>query len=370
MKILYGVNGEGMGHATRSEVVIGSLLADGNDVRVMASGAAFRYLEERLGHVNRIFGPSLAMEQGEIRRWASVKSTMAAFAHELPSSVRTWVAAVEEWRPDVVVTDFEPLTATYARSTRTPLVCVDNIHMIDRCVHDEEILAGARKDFETARAVVRGMSRAAGDYVVLTFFHPPLKYGRTEFVPPIVRPAVVEAHPTRGEHLVVYSSGSDALDEALRDCGVPCRVYGMRDDDRAGTTDGMIEYRPRSVDGFLEDLASCRGVVTGGGFSLMSEAVYLGKPALSIPLGGQFEQLMNARYLEREGYGLYAPAIDAEVVRRFLAQLDEFQERLDGYEQDGNTEALAVVARRVAAAAAQDPRTRRHTRREAKARPQ
>jgi len=37
MKILYGVNGEGMGHATRSEVVIGSLLGE-HDVRVMASG--------------------------------------------------------------------------------------------------------------------------------------------------------------------------------------------------------------------------------------------------------------------------------------------------------------------------------------------
>ena len=44
MRILYGVNGEGLGHATRSEVVIGSLLNE-HDVRVMASGAAFKYLE-------------------------------------------------------------------------------------------------------------------------------------------------------------------------------------------------------------------------------------------------------------------------------------------------------------------------------------
>ena len=47
-------------------------------------------------------------------------------------------------------------------------------------------------------------------------------------------------------------------------------------------------------------------MVTGGGFSLLSEAVYLGKPMLSVPLHGQFEQLMNARYLEREGYGICA----------------------------------------------------------------
>ena len=69
MRILYGVNGEGLGHATRSEVVIGSLLGE-HDVRVMASGAAFKYLEGRLGHVSEVFGPSFAMDHGEIRRWA------------------------------------------------------------------------------------------------------------------------------------------------------------------------------------------------------------------------------------------------------------------------------------------------------------
>ena len=78
MRVLYGVNGEGMGHATRSEVAIGSLLGDGHDVRVMASGAAFRYLGGRLGDVNEFFGPSFAMEQGEIRRWATVTHTMTA----------------------------------------------------------------------------------------------------------------------------------------------------------------------------------------------------------------------------------------------------------------------------------------------------
>ena len=48
-------------------------------------------------------------------------------------------------------------------------------------------------------------------------------------------------------------------------------------------------------------------MVAGGGFSLLSEAVYLGKPVLAVPLRGQFEQMMNARYLDRKGYGMCAP---------------------------------------------------------------
>ena len=116
MRILYGVNGEGMGHATRSEVVIGALLGE-HDVRVMAWGAGFRYLGGRLGHVSEIFGPSFAMEQGEIRRWASRRSnTRTAARRELDPAL----AAEDgpEWRPDVVVTDFEPLSGIYARRRR------------------------------------------------------------------------------------------------------------------------------------------------------------------------------------------------------------------------------------------------------------
>jgi uncharacterized protein (TIGR00661 family) len=366
VRILYGVNGEGMGHATRSEVVIGALLA-GHDVRVVASGAAFRYLHGRLGHVSEIFGPSFAMEQGEIRRWATVTHTMAAARHELPHDVRRWLAEVREWRPEVVVTDFEPLSGIYARTFRTPLVCVDNIHMIDRCRHDDEITAGAHEDFRIARAVTRALVPAAGDYVIPTFFRPPVLRGRTTLVPPIVRPAIVAAQPVRGEHLLVYSAGSDALIDALRGCGVPCRLYGMRDGPAVGTTDGPIEFRARSVDGFLDDLVSARGVITGGGFSLLSEAVYLGKPVLSVPLHAQFEQLMNARYLQRAGFGLCARTIDAAALATFLQRLDDYHERLAGYAQDGNVEALGAIEATVIAAGADTRRERARARRQARA---
>lgn len=41
MRILYGVVGEGMGHATRSRVVIEHLLAAGHRLHVVVSGRAF-----------------------------------------------------------------------------------------------------------------------------------------------------------------------------------------------------------------------------------------------------------------------------------------------------------------------------------------
>jgi uncharacterized protein (TIGR00661 family) len=267
------------------------------------------------------------------------------------------------------VTDFEPLSGIYARLTQTPLVCVDNIHMIDRCRHDPEITGDALDDYRLARAVVRAMVPRAGDYVIPTFFHPEVSKGRTTLVPSILRNAVLDSEPTRGEHLVVYSGGGEELIDTLRDAPLPVHLYGMRDGHEVGTSDGAIEFRPRSVDGFLEDLVGSRGVVTGGGFSLLSEAVYLGKPVLSMPLKGQFEQLMNARYLEREGYGKCAAKIDGPALDRFLGGLDKFHEKLAGYSQDGNRVALEVITSTVEAAAEDSRRERARARRQARKAP-
>ena len=48
MRILYGVVGEGMGHATRSRVVLERLLDLGHEVMVVVSGRAFSFLTDAL----------------------------------------------------------------------------------------------------------------------------------------------------------------------------------------------------------------------------------------------------------------------------------------------------------------------------------
>jgi uncharacterized protein (TIGR00661 family) len=368
MRILYGVNGEGMGHATRSQVVVESLL-ERHEVHVVASGAAFGYLSQVLPDVEEILGAKFVMEDGEIRRWATVRQNLSDAAEGAPRSIRRWIEMTRAWQPDVVVTDFEPLSATYARVARAPLIAVDNINMLDRCRHDAEILDGHRDDYAIARAVTRSMVPNAVRYIVTTFFRPPLAKNQTTLVQPILRNAIVAAEPAEGEHLVVYSSGEETAMAALRASGLPCRVYGMRGGPAEGTTDGNLEFKPRSNEGFVEDLRTARGVVAGGGFSLMSEAVYLGKPMLAMPLFGQFEQTMNSRYLEREGYGVAATELTEDVLDRFLGGLDGYRDRLAGYAQDGNDATLQTIEERIEVAAAGKPADLRRARRRARTPP-
>ena len=82
----------------------------------------------------------------------------------------------------------------------------------------------------------------------------------------------------------------------------------------------------------------------------MSEAVYLGKPMLAVPVKRQFEQILNARYLERLGYGVAAEAIDDAVLGGFLERLPDLERGLAGYHQDGNRELLAKLDETIARA--------------------
>lgn len=54
MVLLYGVVGEGMGHATRSRVVIDHLQAMGHHVRVVASQRAYTFLAARFADHPRV----------------------------------------------------------------------------------------------------------------------------------------------------------------------------------------------------------------------------------------------------------------------------------------------------------------------------
>ena len=74
MKILYGVVGEGMGHAVRSRVVLDHLTRS-HDVQVVVSGRAYDYLKQRASEhlaVRKIWGYTLVYEDNEVQKWRTL----------------------------------------------------------------------------------------------------------------------------------------------------------------------------------------------------------------------------------------------------------------------------------------------------------
>jgi uncharacterized protein (TIGR00661 family) len=356
MRILYGVTGEGMGHAMRSRVVLDAL-AEKHEIKVVVSGRAADYLAKRSSEVlsvKKIWGYTLAYKDNELQKWRSVVQNVKGALTGLPKNIKAYLDIAEDFIPDVVITDFETWSYLFGLRHELPIISIDNMQIINRCAHAPELLAGCENDFRLTNAVVKAKIPGAFHYHITTFFYPPTRKPNTSLHPPILRPEILAARPESGQHLLVYqtSTSNQALIDTLKRCGRECRIYGMRRDIKSDVVDGNLCFRPFSEAGFIDDLRTCAGVVASGGFTLMGEAVCLRRPMLAVPIVGQFEQVLNARYLEHEGYGLAADVIDDDRLSQFIGALPEFERNLGRYHQEGNRDLLASLDKTLQAAVA------------------
>jgi len=55
----------------------------------------------------------------------------------------------------MVISDFESWTYLFAKAHNLPIISVDNMQVINRCSHEDDIIGNNRADFELARAFVK-----------------------------------------------------------------------------------------------------------------------------------------------------------------------------------------------------------------------
>jgi uncharacterized protein (TIGR00661 family) len=348
MRILYGVVGEGMGHAIRSRVILDELVHR-HDVQVVVSGRAHDYLAKRASdhlQVKKIWGFTIVTEDNEVRTFRTLlENVKGALTGGWPKNIKAYFEVADSFRPDVVISDFESWSYLYGVNHGLPVISVDNMQIVNRCQHDRDVIAGHEASFHLARGIIKAKLPGAYHYLITTFFRPQIRKMRTSLHPPVLRPEILAARSEQGAHLLVYQSytTNQDLPDLLRRTGMECRVYGLRRDLREEERDGNLRYKPFSEEGFIDDLRTARAVVASAGFTLMGEAVYLHKPMLAEPVTGQFEQILNARYLEKEGYGLSTDRITGPRLDEFLARLPEFEANLSRYTQEGNNDLLSKL---------------------------
>ena len=216
IKILYGVIGEGLGHATRSRVVAEHLMRQGHEVKAAASGRAFPYLSQFLPDVEEIWGLEFALKHGQVDAWRTLRTNARKGLRGVPSDWRRGVDLARRFGPELVVTDFEGFAYLFAKTHRLPVISIDNIQMVDRCRHAPSVLAGFRRDYLASRAFIGAKLPRADHYVITTFFWPPPRKPRTSLVPSLLRDEVLAATPEPGEHLLVYGRISETAEAALK----------------------------------------------------------------------------------------------------------------------------------------------------------
>lgn len=334
--ILYGVNGEGSGHSTRAKEVITHLQQQGHKLHVVSFDRGLRNLSESFP-VKEIFGLSLTYVNNRVR----YKRTLASNLIKAPRVARSLKALshlVDEENIDLVITDFEPLTCHVGHRKRLPVIAIDNQHAITNTT--VSLPRGFRRDVAAVRLVTRMMTPHADAYFVLSFFPAPVKRRNTFLFPPIVRQEVLSARAQTGDYVLVYvTSPAKELAALLKQVRCKFVAYGFGTEGQ----DGNILFKKPSMDGFLRDLAGAKAVIANAGFSLVSEALYLGKPYLAMPVKNQFEQTFNAYYVDKLGYGAWWQELGKEQIESFLFNLPVYAENLQSYPRAGNGAILAKL---------------------------
>jgi uncharacterized protein (TIGR00661 family) len=131
-RILYGVCGEGMGHALRSKAIIDHLIKEKHELVIMASNRAYKFLDDNYDNVHDIHGLHIHYEDNEVKNIATLLENTAKLPKGTIKTLTEMNRAIREFRPDICITDFEPYTYYVSRLFRLPCIAIDNINMLAR----------------------------------------------------------------------------------------------------------------------------------------------------------------------------------------------------------------------------------------------
>jgi uncharacterized protein (TIGR00661 family) len=118
---------------------------------------------------------------------------------------------------------------------------------------------------------------------------------------PVIRSEIRNLQTSNLGHYTVYLPAYDdkKLTALLKLTDVDWHIFSKRQ--KTGYTDGNVQVIPVNNEGFNISLASCDGLLTGGGFEGPAEALFLQKKVMMIPMLGQYEQQCNALAASRLG---------------------------------------------------------------------
>lgn len=344
MRIAYGVFGYGRGHATRTASVLPDLLRR-HEVRILAGGDAYDQLSPDYPVV-RI--PTLGYVYGRSGRPSALLTLKHNFWHITELLFRgpgfqQVREALQDFRPDVVISDAEPFTHRAAKQLRIPRIGFDHFGVMVYC--RPSIPFGDRVRSQRDVLIYRWLMGKPERVIVSSFYDAPPRRPGVRVIGPLLRDAVLRAEPTRGAHLLAYFNKGEHLftphvAEALRATRMPVLVYGTP---RRGL-DGNLDFRPSSNVPFVEHLASCRAIISTAGNQLVGEAVHLGKPMLVMP-EQCVEQRLNATALESLGLGMQVPheAFSIHLLRQFLANERYYLDNIRRSVRNGRAEAVATI---------------------------
>ncbi|MDR3222672.1 MAG: glycosyltransferase [Methanobrevibacter sp.] len=342
-KIFYSICGEGLGHAIRSGVVIEEL-SKKYDVYVFSSDRAYKYLSEKFNNVFEIDGFNTVYQDNTVKNRKTLYKAIKNTPTHLKENYAILYKKAKEIKPDIIITDFENYSNIIAKLLNIPILSVDNIHMITKTRIDYP--KNSQGEMLKSKGVIKSFMIRPKRYILTSFFYPEVKNPEKVITyPPIIRDEIRQLKPSYKDHVFVYQTSptNKKLINTLKKIDEKFIVYGFN----KNKIDDNLTFRNFNETKIYDDIKDSKAIITNGGFSLISEAIYLKKPIYSIPAKGNFEQLLNGFYVEKLGYGIMNRTITTKTIEKFLSNLHIYQKNLKKVKNTDNREIIKEIEKSI-----------------------
>jgi uncharacterized protein (TIGR00661 family) len=337
-RIIVGVMGDAYGHLSQALALAEQ--APQHEYLFLGAGTAREVVKMGYSFVE-VPIPATFYANNKIDIAATFRSGFKALLGKNASAKRV-IGQIERFSPCLAITAREYFTPIIAKELGIMCINLDNHHFLTKL------------RFETPRGqtlsrflyglTLKVMFSRPDHYFISSFYEfPPRNPKTTDVFPPVLRKDLGDVRPADGEHVFVYQTSPTftKLIPELEKSGNRYIVYGHGE--KPGSRN--IIFRPPSRIGLLEDLATCRYVISNGGHNLISEALFLGKPIFSYPIHMAYEQFFNAHMVKKLNYGDYTleayPRISS--LARFEEKLAEYRGNISKGDFCGNEQIAAKL---------------------------
>ena len=299
MKIFYGVQGTGNGHITRARVMAKELYAAGFDVTFQFTGRpSDQYFEMAVfnGYQHRD-GLTFNTDKGQVNY---IKTALEARPIRFIKDIK----ALDLSGYDLIISDFEPVTAWAAKLQKKPVLGIGHQYAFN---HDIPRMGSD----PIADKVMRYFAPASSG-IGLHWHH---------FNQPILPPVIeTPEFPSsiQENKIVVYLPFEDQQKVISCLSAFSKHQFHIYSPQPVVSQHKHIVCLPLSREGFQKNLYDCAGIISNAGFELASESLQLGKKILAKPLHSQMEQISNAAALKQLNYGSTMNELDLSVIKDWL----------------------------------------------------
>lgn len=347
--IFYGVAGEGNGHAIRAKTIIDELKKQ-HKVHIFSHGKGYNYLKEFYS-VNRILGFHMYYINNTVSSFLTGLINIVKFPLMVLASLQYPVAFLKH-KPDVAITDFEPFLLYWAKLFGVPTTSIDNQHSITNTNID--MIQGQWLTELYSRIVIYTFLPNPSKTIITSFFPTEVIKKNTIIISPIIKKEIQnikkqknkrgeknKENKNNNEHIFVYQTSPSykKMLPILKKINKQFIIYGFNKEGQ----DENLTFKQCNKEEYIKDLAAADAVIINGGFTTLSEALYLEKPIFSIPIKRQFEQIVNGHFINKLKYGMAVKDITQENFETFLKQKEEYKKNIRNIKWDGNKTLFKVV---------------------------